>query len=47
MLWGLAWYWWVLIVAGVAAVGYLKIRVFNSMMAKSKAKREAMDSEED
>jgi hypothetical protein len=35
------WYWWVLIVIGVAFVGYLKLKVWGQIMANMKAKKEA------
>lgn len=35
------WYWWVLIGAGVVVIGYLKLKVWGTIMAKSKAKKEA------
>lgn len=36
------WYWWVLIGVGVAALGYLKIKIWNRMLEnRKKAKREA------
>ena len=34
------WYWWVLIVVGLAVVGYLKLKFFNAWMAKRKADEE-------
>lgn len=30
------WYWWVIIVAGVLLLGYLKIKLFNSIKKKPK-----------
>lgn len=47
MLWGLMWYWWVLIVIGVVAIGYLKVRVFNSMMQKRQEKMKKAGEKED
>lgn len=47
MLWGLAWYWWVLIVLGVVAIGYLKVRVWNSILAKRKEKMKTAEDKED
>jgi len=32
------WYWWVLIGVGVVALGYLKLKIFNKMVKKSKDK---------
>ena len=34
------WYWWVLIIIAVAAVGYLKITVFNRWMENKKKKKQ-------
>lgn len=33
---GLAWYWWVLIVIGVIAIGYLKLKVLGKIMQARK-----------
>ncbi len=35
----MAWYWWVIIGIGVIAIGYLKIMLFQSIRAKSAAKK--------
>jgi uncharacterized membrane protein YhaH (DUF805 family) len=38
------WYWWVLIAVAVVVVGYLKLKIFNSIMAKrKKAEQEIED----
>ena len=33
------WYWWALIVVAVAAIGYLKLKVWGKIMASMKAKK--------
>lgn len=38
-MFGLAWYWWVLIGIAIVGIGYIKLRVFKSWMNK-KAKDE-------
>ena len=38
------WYWWVLIAAGVIAIGYLKLKVWN--LIKAKRKNRQQDTEE-
>lgn len=38
------WYWWVLIAAGVIAIGYLKLKVWDKIKAKRKKRRH--DTEE-
>jgi lipoprotein signal peptidase len=34
------WYWWILIVAGVILIGWLKLKVFKKMTAKKQKKNE-------
>ena len=36
----MAWYWWVLIAVGVVLIGILKIKVWNSILAKRRSKKE-------
>lgn len=38
------WYWWVLIVIGVIAIGFLKIKVWNNI--KNKRREKQTESEE-
>jgi|GEM_PF-1193569 len=47
MLWGLAWYWWVLIVIGVVVIGYLKAKVGKRMLQKRKEKKKMAEEKED
>jgi len=47
MLWGLMWYWWVLIVLGVVAIGYLKVKVGKRMLEKRKEKMKMAEDKED
>jgi len=47
MLWGLMWYWWVLIAAGVVVIGYLKVKVGKRMLEKRKEKKKTADDIED
>ncbi len=35
------WYWWVLIAVGVVVIGYLKLKVWGTIMEKAKAKKAA------
>lgn len=42
----MAWYLWVLIVIGIAALGALKLSVFKKIMAKRKEKAEAAEEED-
>lgn len=39
------WYWWVLIILGVGAIGFLKLAFFKKMKAKSKEKKPFEDEE--
>jgi hypothetical protein len=39
------WYWWVLIVVGLTAIGYLKLKIWNRMKA-NRAKKRAEQEEE-
>ena len=39
------WYWWVLIILGVGAIGYLKFAFFKKMKDKSKEKKPFEDEE--
>ncbi len=32
----MAWYWWVLIAVALAAIGYVKVRVFAQIMRRGK-----------
>ena len=41
------WYWWVLIVAAVAAIGVLKLKVWNLMLQKRKQKKLADQNEDE
>lgn len=41
----MAWYWWILIVLGVALIGAAKMAVFKKIMAKKKAERPAEDED--
>lgn len=41
------WYWWVLIVAAVAAIGVLKLKVWNLMLQKRKQKKLANQNEDE
>lgn len=40
----MAWYWWVLIVIGVAVIGYLKLKLFGKLTSR---KREIDETAED
>lgn len=44
---GLEWYWWVLIVIGVIAIGYMKLKVWGKIAASMKAKKEAEQALDD
>jgi len=35
----MAWYWWVLIIAAVAGIGYLKLVFFKKWQGKKQAKK--------
>jgi len=41
------WYWWVLIVAAVAAIGVLKLKVWNLILQKRKQKKLADQNEDE
>lgn len=42
----MAWYWWVLIVVGITAIGVLKIKVWNILMKKRAQKKQQREQEE-
>ncbi len=42
----MAWYWWVLIAVGVAAVSVLKIRVWSNLMKKRAQEKQQREQEE-
>lgn len=37
------WYWWVLIAAGIVAIGYLKLKIWSRMKANYKKKQQDSD----
>lgn len=37
------WYWWVLIAVGVVAIGYLKLKVWNSIKTNRKKKQQDLE----
>lgn len=41
------WYWWLLIVAAVIAIGYLKIKVWNKIKENRRKKAEKQADEEE
>jgi len=41
------WYWWVLIVVCVAAIGYLKLKVWGNMTKAKDAKKEQLNKMKD
>ena len=41
----MAWYWWVLIAIGVVLIGWLKLKVLNTLMAKRKEKQAPEEDE--
>lgn len=43
MLFGLEWYWWVLIVAVVVVGGYAKLKLLNKIMSKKETPIEEED----
>lgn len=43
----LAWYWWVLIGFAVVVIGYLKLKVFKSILQKRESAKKAAAAEEE
>lgn len=43
----MAWYWWILIVVAVVALGAVKLSLFNKIMRKKQDERKRMEEDED